>query len=682
MTSHEPVNILIVDDEPANLVVLETVLDDPGYRLVRADSPDQALLALVQEEFALLILDIRMPGMTGFELAQMIKERKKTAGVPIIFLTAYYDRDQHVLEGYGTGAVDFLNKPVNPAVLRSKVSVFVELHRQSRALSRANQELRDLNQTLEQRVAERTEALHRADRQLREMMGSITDGLLMLDREWRFTYANERGARLMGASPEELDGTCLWQPPARVSEHSAGWYRRAREEGRTLSFDEYFLEPVDKWFQCHCYPSEAGLSIYFLDVTERREVDVRRERLFAAEQAAREEVERVARAKEAFLASLSHELRTPLAAILGWTAILRRPKTDAAMLQRGIEVIARNARAQSQLVSDLLDESRIVSGKLRMNFELLDLNGVAAAAVDNARPAAQNKGVEIALQLAEAPPLEIMGDTARLHQIVSNLIANALKFTPAGGRVQVSTAQEGAVVRLQVCDTGEGIRPEFLPHVFERFSQADGSAARAHGGLGLGLSIAHSLVEQHGGRISAHSPGVGQGTLFTVEFPRARADARTAGPPPAAAVSDAEPWEAAEAAALGIDDVSLQRLRVLLVDDHADVLEVQRRFLEDRGAVVSTANSGEQALESLRQHRFDILLSDLGMPGMDGYRLIELVRGELGLGAEQLPAVAVTAFVRAEDKRNAVESGYQTVVQKPVNAVSLARTVYGLARRR
>lgn len=681
MTMPEPVNILIVDDEPANLVVLETVLDDPGYRLVRADSPDQALLALVQEEFALLILDIRMPGMTGFELAQMIKERKKTAGVPIIFLTAYYDRDQHVLEGYGTGAVDFLNKPVNPAVLRSKVQVFVELHRQSRALSRANQELRDLNQTLEQRVAERTEALHRADRQLREMMGSITDGLLMLDREWRFTYANERGARLMGASPEALAGTCLWQPPATVSEHSAGWYRRAREEGRTLSFDEYFAAPVDKWFQCHCYPSEAGLSVYFLDVTERREVDVRRERLFAAEQAAREEVERVSRAKEAFLASLSHELRTPLAAILGWTAILRRPKTDAAMLQRGIEVIARNARAQSQLVSDLLDESRIVSGKLRMNFELLDLNGVAAAAVDNARPAAQNKGVEIALQLAEGPLLEIMGDSARLQQIVSNLIANALKFTPAGGRVQVATAQQGSTVRLQVTDTGEGIRPEFLPHVFERFSQADGSAARAHGGLGLGLSIAHSLVEQHGGSIGAHSPGVGQGTVFTVDFPHARAEGRAALAPPASA-ADAEPWEANEAAPPGIDDVSLQRLRVLLVDDHADVLEVQRRFLEDRGAVVSTANSGEAALASLREHRFDILLSDLGMPGMDGYRLIELVRGELGLAAEQLPAVAVTAFVRAEDKRDAVASGYQTVVQKPVNAVSLARTVYGLARRR
>lgn len=676
MSSAEPVNILIVDDEPANLVVLETVLDDPGYRLVRANSPDQALLALVQHDFALLILDIRMPGMTGFELAQMIKERKKTATVPIIFLTAYYDRDQHMLEGYGTGAVDFLNKPVNPAVLRSKVSVFVELHRQSRALSRANQELRDLNQTLEQRVAERTEALHRADRQLREMMGSITDGLLMLDRDWRFTYANERGARLLGANPEALTGSCLWQPPAQVSALSATSYRRAREEGRTLSFDEYFPSPVDKWYQCHCYPSEAGLSIYFLDVTERREVDMRRERLIAAEQAAREEMARAAQAKEDFLASLSHELRTPLAAILGWTALLRRPKTDATMLQRGIEVIERNARVQSQLVSDLLDESRIVSGKLRMNIELLNLNGVASAAVDNARPSAMQKGVDIALELSQSVDLQIKGDAARLHQIVANLIANALKFTPPGGRVVVSTAQEGAVVRLQVSDNGEGIPPGFLPHVFERFSQADSSAARTHGGLGLGLSIARSLVELHGGGIRAHSPGSGQGTCFTVEFPVPRA---TDGAPDevAAALSS----ELANTQRSTTDDVSLERLQILVVDDHADVLEVQARFLKERGASVLTASCGADALEALRQHRVDILLSDLGMPGMDGYRLIELVRTELSLNAEQLPAVAVTAFVRTEDRRDALESGYQAVLQKPVTAGSLARAVHALVRR-
>ena len=199
-----PINILIVDDEPANLIVLETVLDDPGYRLVRAQSPEQALLTLVEEEFALLILDIRMPGMTGFELAQLIKQRKKTAGVPIIFLTAYYDKEQHEVEGYGSGAVDFLNKPVNPAVLRSKVAVFAELHRKNRAITQANESLRELTESLERRVAARTEELRRANEKLQGVMDSITDGLLMLDRNARFTYCNAQGARMLGMGPEQL----------------------------------------------------------------------------------------------------------------------------------------------------------------------------------------------------------------------------------------------------------------------------------------------------------------------------------------------------------------------------------------------------------------------------------------------------------------------------------------------
>ena len=692
LESADPINILIVDDEPANLLVLETVLDDPGYRLVRAQTADQALLALVAAEFALLILDIRMPGMTGFELAQIIKERKKTAGVPIIFLTAYYDKDQHILEGYETGAVDFLNKPVNPAVLRSKVSVFADLHRKNRAIRlannallaevaerrRAEDQLRELNETLELRVSERTEALRQADQKLQLMMNSITDGLLMLDRDWCFTYCNEQGARLLGTRAEQMVGASVWQmfPHTAGSPFEAG-LRHAIATRQTGSFEAFYPEPLSKWLQCHCYPSDDSLSVYFHDISDRHEVEVRREQLLAAEQAARGESERMARAKDEFLASLSHELRTPLAAILGWAKVLERPGNDETTLRRGIEAIARNAQAQAQLVADLLDVSRIVSGKLLMTVEQVDVNTVAAAAVDTARPAFAAKGVGLDLKLSREPLREIMGDPVRLHQIVCNLVNNALKFTPAGGLVTVSTRVGEGHVELAVSDNGQGIAADFLPHLFERFSQADGSAARVHGGLGLGLSIVKSLMDLHAGSVTARSEGKGLGATFSLRFPQATSEvglALRALSLPAAPGNGASPMHLAGPESA----VDLKGLRLLLVDDHADMLEAERRMLSDCGAAVTAVASAELALQCLRSARFDVLLSDLGMPHMDGYALINAVRTTLGLSAADLPAAAVTAFVRPEDHQRALQAGYQACILKPVSPAAFARTVLEL----
>ncbi|MEO8806970.1 MAG: response regulator, partial [Burkholderiaceae bacterium] len=688
-----PINILIVDDEPGNLVVLETVLDDPGYRLVRAQSADQALLALVEEEFALLILDIRMPGMTGFELAQMIKERKKTAYVPIIFLTAYYDKDQHELEGYGTGAVDYLNKPFNPAVLRSKVSVFADLHRKNRTIQlanralttevaerrRAEEQLRELNETLERRVTERTEALRQSDDKLSAMLNSITDGLLTLDAEWRCTSVNAQGARLLGKQPEQLLGTSIRDLFSHAKDRGFHeGFERAVQTRQTVSFDAYYPEPLNRWFQCHCYPSKDGLSVYFHDITDRREVEARREQLLAAEQAARSEGERIARAKDEFLASLSHELRTPLAAIVGWVTVLKRPDIEANTVRRGIDAIARNAQAQTHLVNDLLDMSRIISGKLRMNFERVNLNAIATAAADTARLAAQAKNLTIGLRLADAADVEIMGDASRLEQIATNLLTNAVKFTPAGGSVTVSTASTEAHVELIVTDTGQGIKAGFLPHLFDRFSQADGSAARLHGGLGLGLSIVKNLVELHGGSVVAASAGAGLGASFQVRLPRtAYSPVATA----SAMLQDGQQDVAPEWADTSAhQELDLNGISVLLVDDHVDVLEVQRRLLCEYGATVTTACSGEQALERLGAASFDVLISDLGMPGMDGYALIEQVRTGMRLAAADLPAAAVTAFVRAEDRAQALHHGFQVCIQKPLSPTALARVVHDLVK--
>jgi PAS domain S-box-containing protein len=672
----ELTNILIVDDEPANLLVLESVLNDPGYRIVRALSADQALLALMAQEFAVMVLDIQLPDMNGIELAQLIKERKKNAHLPIIFLTAYFDQDQHRLQGYGSGAVDYLHKPVNPAVLRSKVAVFAELDRKTRQLQRANQALlaeveerrraeellRELNETLERRVTERTEAFLNADRRLQAMMSSITDGLLLVENDGRIGYVNEQGARLLGRRADELIGRHRTEVFG-AGDFEAGFDSAAAGD-QTVSFEARADGTGERWLQCHCYPSPDGLSVYFHDITDRRELQQHREQLLAAEQAARSAADHAARAKEELLAAISHELRTPLAAISGWVNVLAHPNVQPGMLQRGIQAIGRNAQAQSVLVDDLLEMSRIVAGKQLMNLERVDLNGIVAGAADTARPTAQARQLAIELRLA-TEPAEVFGDAGRLTQIVMNLVTNAMKFTSAGGAVTLATAVQGGSVELHVSDNGQGIAPDFLPHLFDRFSQADNAASRVHGGLGLGLSIVKNLVELHGGEVWAHSPGLNQGSVFSVRFPRA-GQSRPA-PPGAVEMEDD-----------GIEP-HIAGLRVLLVDDHADVLEAHARLLSERGAVVATAESAEVAIGLLLLQTFDVLLSDLGMPGMGGYDLIRHVRQQLGLGPDVLGAAAITAYVRATDREAALNAGFQRCLHKAASPRLLARTVAELA---
>ncbi len=669
----ERTNILIVDDEPANLLVLESVLADPGYRIVRALSADQALLALMGYEFAVMVLDIQLPDMNGLELAQMIKERKRNAHLPIIFLTAYFDEDQHRLQGYGSGAVDYLHKPVNPAVLRSKVAVFAELDRKTRELRRTNlalraeveerrraeELLRDLNETLERRVTERTEALQHADRRLRAVMNSITDGLLLVERDGRIGYVNEQGARLLGRRTDELTGRHRCKVFG-TGEFEAG-FESTLARGQAVSFEAMAPGVPERWLECHCYPSHDGLSVYFHDITDRRELELRREQLLAAEQAARGAADQAARAKEEFVAAISHELRTPLAAILGWVNVLTHPGVQPGMQERGIQAIARNAQAQAVLVDDLLEMSRIVAGKQLMNVERVDLNAIVGGAADTARPTAQSRQLDIVLRLSPGP-VEVFGDARRLTQVVMNLVTNAMKFTPAGGTVTLATSLEGEVAVLEVADTGQGIAPDFLPRLFDRFTQADNSATSMHGGLGLGLSIVKNLAELHGGSVSARSAGPGHGAVFSVRLPRA---------------GQARPASGGESD--GGAEPAIDGLHVLLVDDHADVLEAHALLLSERGARVVTAASAEAAIALLREQGFDVLLSDLGMPGMGGYELIRHVRQQLALGPETLAAAAVTAYVRPADREAALEAGFQRCLPKAVSPRLLARTVAELA---
>lgn len=408
----------------------------------------------------------------------------------------------------------------------------------------------------------------------------------------------------------------------------------------------------------------AGFSkddqIFLEDVSYRAALALQNARLY-------EQAQDASRLRDEFLATLSHELRTPLTAILGWTQMLRTGRHSAAALPRALTVIERNARAQARLVEDLLDVSRITNGKLQLEMHPIEFLTPVDAAVEALRPTAQAKDVELDSVLDPSVG-KIHGDVSRLQQVVWNLISNAVKFTPAGGRVEVRLERQGDQAVLSVTDTGEGISPDFAPHVFERFRQADGSTTRRHAGLGLGLSIVRHLVELHGGTVRVESPGIGKGSRFIVRLPRLDAAV------PANVDMVAQPE------LFGSGDDSLDGLRILVVDDEPDSLEVVAQLLRRRGARVTARNSAEGAMQALRQttEAFDVLVSDIGMPGQDGYALVRQVRTVDAL--RDLPAIALTAYARAEDRARAIEEGFQMHVAKPVDPLELASVVANLAR--
>jgi PAS domain S-box-containing protein len=398
-----------------------------------------------------------------------------------------------------------------------------------------------------------------------------------------------------------------------------------------------------------------------------------REQLLESERAARSEAERMSQMKDAFLASLSHELRTPLSAILGWTHILSRGTRSEADLERGIATIERNARMQARLIEDLLDMSRITSGKMRLDIQPVDPATFVESAVETMRPAAEAKGIRVEkiLDPAAGP---VSGDPNRLQQIVWNLLSNAIKFTPKGGSVQVLVARVNSHVEINVADTGVGIKAEFLPHVFDRFRQADASTTRSYGGLGLGLAIVKQLVEMHGGTVGVASPGENAGATFLVRLPLA-AVRRTELNAPRVHPGTPTP-QGREFPALDLSGV-----RVLVVDDEPDGRELVKRVLDACGATVFTAGTADEALAVLERSHPHVLVSDIGMPHVDGFELLQRIRA---LGPERgglVPAIALTAFARAEDRTQALHAGFAVHVSKPVEASELIATVASVAGR-
>ena len=410
------------------------------------------------------------------------------------------------------------------------------------------------------------------------------------------------------------------------------------------------------------------------EIKERERVEEELRVSLSREQIARAEAETANRMKDEFLATVSHELRTPLNAIIGWSHMLRGGKLDETTVARAIETIERNAKSQAQLVEDILDVSRVITGKLRLNIAPVDVASVINAAIDSVQLAAESKEIELEVTL-DPSARHILGDASRLQQIVWNLLSNAIKFTPSGGHVSVRLRRANRDAQIEVTDSGAGINEDFLPHIFDRFRQADGTTTRRYGGLGLGLSIVRHLVELHGGTVHARSVGENRGTTFTVTLPLPPSSPKSLRRKAGTGSLWPKPLSKEHTAA----QPSLTDVRVLLVDDDQDTLQVLSVMLGDSGAKVQTANSAAAALEMLQWYHPDVLVSDLAMPKEDGYSLINKIRA-LEIEAEgRLPAVALTSHVRVEDRTRALSAGFNMFVPKPVEPTELISAIANLA---
>lgn len=524
------------------------------------------------------------------------------------------------------------------------------------------------------------EALRTSELRYRRLFEAARDGILILNATTlKISDVNPFMHELLGYSRDEFLGKELWELGFfSDKEASKEAFKELQAKGY-LRYEDLPLQTKggklqDVEFVSNVYDEDGRevIQCNIRDITDRKRVDEERRQLLQSAQEARAEADMANDVKDEFLALLSHELRTPLTSILGWSQMLTDVDLDDDVSKRALEIIVRNARAQRQLIDDLLDISRIITGKLRLEVRPVELAPIIEAVVESVRPAADARCIHLQTALDRLTS-RISGDPDRLQQIVWNLLTNAIKFTPKGGRIVVWLECIESDVEITISDTGQGIGPELLPHVFDRFRQSDSSSSRNHGGLGLGLSIVRQLVELHGGTVTAESRGEGEGTTIRVIFPLVSVNRE---------VGDLEITHPLIAShRLTTRRPSLNDLRVLVVDDEPDARELVTAMLTGRGAEVVCVGSADEALEEMDRQLFDVLVSDIGMPQMDGYALIEKVRGLPAERGGRIPAAALTAYAGVEDRMRALSAGYQMHIPKPVEPAELATVVGSIAHR-
>jgi len=488
----------------------------------------------------------------------------------------------------------------------------------------------------------------------------------------RILYVNEAFTRMTGYSLQEVLGKTprLLQGP-KTDKETLTRIRTTLQQWHSDVFElvNYRKDGSEFWVELSIVPiaDDTGWYTHWIsvqrDITQRKEVEEVLAKLLLREQQVRMATEEASRMKDEFLAVVSHELRTPLNAMLGWSRLLRSRSLNEQTTIRALETIERNAQAQTQLIEDLLDISRMMRGKLRLQCRPIHLTNLIEAAIDTIQLAAAAKDIQIHSVLTTTK--SVFGDPDRLQQIIWNLLSNAIKFTPHGGRVEISLIEQNTYIELNVIDNGQGISADFLPHIFEQFRQADSSSSRKQGGIGLGLAIARNLVELHGGTISATSQGIGTGATFIVRLPLPR----ESDVPETTNDTEFSP------------ESRITGLKVLVVDDEADARELLKIMLEQAGANVTAVSSVSEAINLIEQLQPDILLSDIGMPEEDGYSLIQKTKHLKTKSGKQIPAAAITAYARAEDQAKALQAGFQTHLSKPIDPVQLMTVVKTLAER-
>jgi PAS domain S-box-containing protein len=646
-------SILLVDDYPANLAALEAILEPLGCRLIKASSGKQAIELLAREEVAVVLMDVRMPGLDGFKTAELMRSRWRAKSTPVIFLTAADTDTAAILDGYARGAADFLVRPYEPEILRSKVAVFVDLYLKERTIR---------EQAAALRYQERADLERKSDLRFRKMMDAMPLCVLVTDGAGRPVYWNQSAFGYTGIAQEAMASRDSFIALVHPGDRETLVRQWDESIGSQAHFEVKFrIRGLDGGFKWHLgrgipQRDEAeGVTGWILTATD---IETENQALLEAEAANR--------IKDEFLATVSHELRNPLNAIMGWVHLLHSGSLDSVGSKRALETIERNVHLQVSLIDEILDLSRIARGKVHLTLRTVNLVPLLASALDVIRPAADAKEIAVEWKKSEARVF-INGDSERLNQVISNLLSNALKFTPDGGRISVSLERHGHEATISVSDTGKGIEPEFLPFVFDMFRQADSSITREHHGLGLGLAVARKLVELHGGRINAESAGAGKGARFSVTLPL-QASQVAPEAPTQSGLSDA-------------DSVSLEGIKILVVEDHPDSRDALAHLLGRLGARTSTAGSVKEGLGAVSAEMPDVLISDLAMPGQDGYALIKALNDRFGKRRRKFFAIALTGLSDPQHSRRALNEGFDVCMVKPLNLNCLVECVVSAVRR-
>jgi PAS domain S-box-containing protein len=638
LVADDKVDILLVDDQPSKLLTYEAILGELGENLIKARSAHEALDSLLKRDVAVILVDVCMPELDGFELASMIRGHPRFQKTAIILVSAVLLSDLDRLKGYGSGAVDYVPVPVVPEILRAKVSVFVDLYRKGRQLERNNQEL-------ERRVLERTAELQSSmvrletsEERFRVALQSSRIGVFNQDAELRYVWAYNPqigipAEQLLGKRDGELFSVDQASALTALKRGVLQTGKGVREEmwlsigDRDLCFD-LTIEPLRGG-----KGEVVGITCAAVDVTERRRLE--------------EALRDADRRKDEFLATLAHELRNPLAAVSHASEVIRLKGPADSELRWSQDVIHRQVDHLKRLIDDLLDVGRITRNKLQLREERFDLRPLLVSAAEGMRALAEQQGQEMGLVLPEES-LMVSADATRLAQVFQNLLDNAVKYTSRGGHITLTAQRQEREIVVSVRDTGVGIAPDHLPKVFEMFFQADRSLERASGGLGIGLSLVRLLVGLHGGEIEARSQGLGSGSEFVVRLPLAGASPR-----PKSALTEEK------------QEKALPSRRILVADDNLDSAESMAIALRLMGHDVLTAHDGVAAVEAAERDRPDVVLLDLGMPRMNGYDACRRIR-ELD-GGRKILVIAQTGWGQEEDQSRTREAGFDGHLTKPAD---------------